>query len=124
MYIFTHKNTKALKKSEIKFSISLDEQNVPEKIHWNASDKQPQGEEETKAIAVALWDFKYQSTLKIDLWSKDMPVDEMKRFCIETIGGMADTLMKATGDQVMVDEINDLCNRLGKYLENETKKSK
>ncbi len=112
-----------MKTSEIKFTIALDEQNVPEKIFWEATDKQPQGEEETRAIAIALWDFKYQSTLKIDLWSKDMPVDEMKRFYIETIGGLSDSLMKATGDTVMVDEINELCNRLGKYLENETKKA-
>jgi hypothetical protein len=49
-------------------------------------------------------------------------MDDMKRFYIETIGGLAESLKNATGDEVMVTEINDLCERLGKYLEKESKK--
>jgi gliding motility-associated protein GldC len=31
-------------------------------------------------MMLALWDQSYKNTLRIDLWTKDMPVDEMKRF--------------------------------------------
>ena len=113
-----------MRKSEIKFVIELDNQNVPEKIFWDATEKNPAGPEETKAFCLALWDNPHLSTLKIDLWAKDMPVDDMKRFYIEAIGGMAESLMKATGDETMVNEINDLCDRLGKYLETSTKQQK
>ena len=112
-----------MRTSEIKFTIQLDDQNVPEKIFWEATDKKPEGKEETKAISLALWDASHTSTLKIDLWAKDMPVDDMKRFYVETIGGMAESLKNSTGDDVMVSEINDLCERLGKYLEKESKKA-
>jgi len=111
-----------LKTTEINFIIQLDDQNMPEKILWDATDKKPLGKEEAKAISLALWDGSQQNTLKIDLWAKDMPVDDMKRFYVEAIGGMAESLKNATGDEVMVSEINDLCERLGKYLEKESKK--
>lgn len=110
-----------MKKSEIKFYIELDDQNVPESITWEATEKPSLKPEKTKAICVSLWDFEHQSTLKIDLWTKDMPVDEMKRFFVETIGGLGETLKNATGDEVMVSEINELCERLGKYLEKQSK---
>lgn len=110
-----------MKTSEIKFTIQTDDKNIPNKIFWEATEKQPSGKEEVKAICVSLWDGTHQNTLKIDLWAEDMPVDDMKRFYIETIGGLAESLNNATGDQTMVSEINDLCDRLGKYIENQSK---
>ena len=38
-----------------------------------------------------------------------MPALEMKRFFIETIGGMADTVENATGDAKMADLIRSCC---------------
>lgn len=111
-----------MRESEIKFKILLDDQNIPEKIQWDATDKAPKGYENTQAICVSLWDNAHNSTLKIDLWSKEMPLDDMKRFYVETIGGLAESLKNATGDETMVTEINDLCERLGKYIESESKK--
>jgi gliding motility-associated protein GldC len=115
-----------MKNSEIKFTVELDAQNVPDKIYWEASDTPNEGLEETKAIAIALWDHYHKGTMKIDLWTKDMEIGEMKRFYIETIGGMAETLLRATGDQQMVAEIENLCRSLSKKLEaelrNEAKK--
>lgn len=112
-----------MRESEINFKIVLDKDNVPEKLFWDASDKQPNGYEPTKAFCLSLWDDKNNSTLKIDLWAKDMPLLEMKRFYVETIGGLAESLRSATGDETMVEEINQLCERLGKYVENESKKA-
>ena len=111
-----------MKKSEIRFTIELDPQNIPEKIYWEATDNPNEGIEETKAIAIALWDHYHKGTLKIDLWSKDMDVAEMKRFYIEAIGGMAETLLRATGDQKMADEIENTCRNLTKHVEEELKR--
>ncbi len=107
-----------MKKSEIKFVVELDSENIPERIKWDATDS-PQGNlSEAKAISLNIWDQKQQSTMRIDLWEKDMPVDEMKRFFIEAIGGMAETVKTSTGDDFMADEMHALCRKLVKHLEN------
>jgi gliding motility-associated protein GldC len=108
-----------MKKSEINFSIELDNNNVPEKIQWDATDKPDPGLTETKSISVALWDHKQKNTLRIDLWTKDMPVNEMKRFYIECLGGIAQSSLSATGDEFMASEINALCDRLVEHVRNE-----
>lgn len=101
-----------MKKSAIEFSILLDDNNVPERITWDATDKPADTPAQTKSISVSLWDDKQKNTMRIDLWTKDMPVDEMKRFYIENIGGIAQSVLTATGDEQMANEINVLCDRL------------
>ncbi len=105
-----------MKKSNITFEIELDEKNIPTKILWDATEKPDPGLTETKSISVALWDHKQKNTLRIDLWAQDMPVLEMKRFHIDCLGGLAQSVLTATGDEHMANEINDLCARLVTYL--------
>ena len=107
-----------MKKSTINFSVELDQNNVPEKILWDATDKPDPGLTETKSISLALWDHKHKSTLRIDLWTKDMPVTEMKRFYIDCLGGLAQSSLTATGDEHMASEINALCEKLVNHLQN------
>ena len=106
-------------KSEINFSIELDENNVPENINWKASDtgNNPQN---TKAISLSLWDDSQFNTMRIDLWTKEMPVDDMKRFTIDCMGGLAQTIMNSTGDEFMASEINSLCDKLVDYLKKDS----
>lgn len=112
-----------MKRSNINFNIELDNQNIPEKIYWSATESPTGKEEETKAIALALWDPYHKTTLKIDLWSKDMPVNEMKQFYIETLGTMADSLQNATNDEFMAKEIRGLCEKLIEHVKAEEKKA-
>lgn len=106
--------------SEIKFKVQLDEENVPEKIMWDADQKDTPGYSETKSISVSLWDGNNKNTLRIDLWSKDMPMDEMKRFYVDCLGGISQTLLNATGDEYISGEINSLCERLVQHIKNES----
>jgi gliding motility-associated protein GldC len=108
-----------MKKSTIQFSIELDQNNVPERIHWDATDKPEDTPSDTKSISVSLWDSKQKNTMRIDLWTKDMPVDEMKRFYIECVGGIAQSVLSATGDERMAQEINSLCDRLVELVRQE-----
>jgi gliding motility-associated protein GldC len=101
-----------MKKSTIQFTVELDQNNIPERIQWDATDKPIDTPSETKSISVSLWDSKQKNTMRIDLWTKDMPVDEMKRFYIECLGGIAQSALSATGDEYMANEINALCDRL------------
>ena len=108
-----------MKKSTINFTIELDQQNVPEKILWDATDKPEPGVSETKAISISLWDSMEKNTLRIDLWAKDMPVEDMKRFYVDCIGGLAQSALSATGDEFMAREMNALCERLVEHLKKE-----
>jgi gliding motility-associated protein GldC len=105
-----------MKETEINFKVQLDNENIPEKIFWDADEKEDKGLTETKAISVSLWDEKQRNTLRIDLWTKDMPVDEMKRFYIDCLGGIGQTLLSATGDEFMSGKINGLCDELVKHV--------
>jgi gliding motility-associated protein GldC len=113
-----------MRKSEINFTVELDNENIPEKIFWDATENPNEGLSDTKAIAIALWDHYHRGTMKIDLWTKDMEVGDMKRFYIEVMSGIADTLLTATGDQKMADEIENVCKSLAKHLEEELKTNK
>lgn len=110
-----------MKNSTINFTVALDQNNIPDKILWDATDKPEAGPSETKSINVAIWDHQQKNTLRIDLWTKDMPVEEMKRFYIDCIGGLGQSVLTATGDEYIASEINALCDRLVKHLQNETK---
>ena len=112
-----------MKKSEIHFSIALDDQKVPEAISWQATDAGP-NIHFAKAINIALWDRDEAGTMKIDLWTKDMPVDEMKRFYIDTMGAMAESLQTATSDETMVTRIRALCRELMDHVEAEERKAR
>ena len=90
--------------SEIKFQIELDQNRVPEKIMWTAEDGGV-ALEETKAILLSVWDSKSQETLRIDLWTKEMMVDEMADFYYQLLMTMADTFNRATNQQVLADDM-------------------
>ena len=111
-----------MKTSEIRLKIELDEDDVPEKLLWEAQDNGAVGLEETKAFNLSIWDHNYKDTLRIDLWAKDMPVQEMKRFYVDIIGGMANSIQSATDDEYMATEMNDLCERLVEHLKKESEK--
>ena len=105
-----------MKESEIKFFIGLDANNVPEKIAWEAEDEGKMTRRESKAFMTSIWDPKDQSTLRIDLWTKDMQLDEMKVFFHQTLRAMADTFETATGEKAMAADLRDYCKHFGEKM--------
>ena len=95
--------------SEITLRVGLDDNKVPEKLSWSAQDGGIDNEE-AKAMLLSVWDSKNQESLKIDLWTKDMPVDEMKTFFHQTLVSLTDTFMKATQDEKMTATMKDFCD--------------
>ena len=110
-----------MKKSEINFTVELDESRIPERIFWDATENPNEGINETRAIAIGVWDHYHKGTLALPLWTKDMDVFEMKRFYIEIIGSVGNTLIEATGDEKMAKNIEGLCKILTKDLQAEMK---
>ena len=106
-----NQNHNMSKSSDINFKVQLDENQVPEKIDWTASDA---GEESScKAMLVSLWDEKENNTLRIDLWTKEMTVDDMKKFFHQSIMTMADTFERATNETEMAKEMKDFAQKMG-----------
>lgn len=67
-----------MKTSQIKFTVTVDENHLPTEIKWEAPDA---GESSfCKSVMIALWDSTENNALRIDLWTKEMSIDEMKKF--------------------------------------------
>jgi gliding motility-associated protein GldC len=100
---------------EIKLGITLDENKVPEAIEWKASGS---GDDmnEAKAFLLSIWDTKEANTMKIDLWTKDMSIDEMKKFFFQTFVTMADTLQRSTDEDGMADALRDFADFFGEKM--------
>jgi gliding motility-associated protein GldC len=103
-------------KSKIEFIVGLDENKIPEKLNWSANDGNISNEE-AKALMISVWDSKSKETLRMDLWTKDMPVDEMKQFFHQTLVTMTDTFERATDDAKMSATMRDFCDYFAEKLE-------
>ncbi|MBD79271.1 MAG: gliding motility protein GldC [Crocinitomicaceae bacterium] len=104
----------ANKKSQIVFDIELDENNVPEGMKWNSTDNDEGGE--CKASLISIWDSKTSNTMKIDLWTKEMKVDDMNIFFHQTLMTLADTYNRATGN----DKLSFQMKEFGRYFAEES----
>ena len=102
------------KTSEIKFTVQLDGEKLPVSIEWNATDAGLADKKSCKSVMISIFDTSEKSTLRIDLWTKDMLVDEMKRFFYETMVGMADTFERATGDKEAAGEMKKFSGEFAK----------
>lgn len=102
--------------SEINFTVGLDENKIPEEINWTAKDGGVEAAA-SKAIMLSVWDHKEKDTLRMDLWTKDMPVDDMKQFFHQTLVSMANTFERATNDQKMSATMRDFCEYFAEKLD-------
>lgn len=105
-----------MKTSTIQLNIALDENQIPDKMTWSAPDGGVE-KASTKAFLLSVWDDKNKETLKIDLWTKDMPVDEMKQFFHQTLVSMVETYRKATNDEKMAATMTDFCDYFAEKLD-------
>ncbi len=101
--------------SEIRLKVQLDENNIPVTIDWMAEDGQLQ--HEGKAMMFSVWDKKETTTLRVDLWTKEMYVEEMNQFFMESLITMADVFERATGEGEMASEMRDFGKYFGERME-------
>ena len=101
--------------SKIEISVNLDENKIPEKIFWSAEDGNIKNKE-SKALFLSVWDSEKKESLRIDLWTKEMPLDEMKIFFHQTLVAMSDTFNRATQDEKMTATMKDFCDYFAEKL--------
>lgn len=94
-----------MSKSTITIGVKMDESRVPESIEWSASDTSADKMQKAKAFMLSFWDGAEKTALRIDLWTKEMMVDEMADFFYQTMMTMADTYGRATNHAELVEEM-------------------
>ena len=103
-------------KKNISITVELDEDQVPEDILWEASDAD-QDDAHCRALILSLWDHQRKDTLRLDLWTRKMTMDEMMIFFHQTLVSMADTLEHATKDEKITGDMRDFCNYFAERME-------
>lgn len=114
-----------MNKSTITINVHTDENKVPASIAWTATDTSANNEQKAKAMMLSLWDSAEKAALRIDLWTKDMMVDEMADFFYQTMMTMADTYGRATKYQEDVEEMKKFARSFyERFKEKQLKDSK
>ena len=109
-------------KSTITIDVEMDKDRVPLSINWSASDTTIQDMQKARALMLSLWDGKEKTALRIDLWTKEMMVDEMADFFYQTIMTMADTYERATKNKELVDDMKKFARDFyGKFRDQQLK---
>lgn len=114
-----------MSQSTITIAVNMDENRVPDAIEWRASDTSAENGQKAKAFMLSLWDSADKTALRIDLWTKDMMVDEMADFFYQTMMTMADTYGRATKYNDQVEEMKNFAHAFyEKFREKQLKENK
>jgi gliding motility-associated protein GldC len=110
--------------SNININVALNDDKVPQQITWSASDSSAESLQKAKAMFLTFWDAVEKSALRIDVWTKDMMVDEMADFYFQLFMSMADTFQKATKYGELSNDIKSFAkNFQKKFIELEKEKN-
>jgi len=110
------------KESQIKLYITLDKDRMPEKIEWEADDAGFEGKKESQTMMLSLWDKKEKITYSIDLWTKDMIVEDMQIHFHQVLLKFADTFERSTKNQKASLLIKKFCSEFASELKLESGK--
>ena len=100
-------------KQTLKFEVELDENNLPNSIKM-LEDQENNSAIDLKALMIAAWDAKRKETLRVDIWTKDMPVNDMFILYHQNMMGMATSLEKSTGQDKLAQALRDYCDFFAK----------
>ena len=98
-----------MRKSTLQFDVELDVNQVPERIIMNSSDKQVDNAD-LKSLMISAWDSVNKETLTVDLWTKEMMINDMFIMYHQTLLSMASTLEKSTGHHKLAEALRDYCD--------------
>lgn len=99
-------------KKAIKLTISFDNDNIPEKITWEANEDMPKNVN-LKSLFIAGWEEDTKSTATFNIWTKEMRVDEMQQLYIQSLLTLSEGFERATGEKNIVAKMKDFCEQLG-----------
>ena len=102
-----------MNKKRIQFTLTFDENNIPEQIVWKKNEDMPE-QIELKSLFIAGWEEQAKSTASFNIWTKEMRVDEMQQLYIQSLLTLSKGFEQATGDQNIVQQMKTFCENLSK----------
>lgn len=103
--------------SFIQIAVTLDDEKIPKTIQWSAEGTGPENGRDAKAMLLAFFDRESGDTFKIDLWTKDMQVNEMDHFFYQTLRALSDTYHKATSNKQLAERMQQFTRYFGEQTE-------
>ena len=114
-----------MQNSTKQIDVQLGEDKVPEQIEWKASESTANEVQKARGMMISFWDAADKSALRIDLWTKDMMVDEMADFFYQTFITMGDTYLRATRNKELSEDIKKFAKEFyAKFRANQLKENK
>ena len=102
--------------AEINVTIDLDNDNLPTRILWQASEAKDDVPVPCQSLMLSLWDSENKTTAAIDLWTKDTSVDDMNLHFYQVFHKMADTYLRATNNPDVAKLIHEFGDGFGEKL--------
>lgn len=101
------------KEALIEIKVILDENNIPNEIIWNAEDGGIQNQK-TDSVLISIWNKEKSEALRLDLWTKEMTIDNMNRFFYQIFISLSNTYQVATGEKNLSSFIKDFAENFAK----------
>jgi gliding motility-associated protein GldC len=110
--------------STIQIDVLRDEDKIPEKILWAASNTTAEEKQEAQAMMLAFWDRADSNVPRIDIWAKGTFIDEIADMCYASFMSIADFYNRAANNPELTNEIKKFANEFRRmHRESENKKS-
>jgi len=114
-----------MNQSRIVIDVTLNENRIPEQINWQATETTADSIRQARAMLLAFWDSADKAALRMDLWTKDMMVDEMADFFYQTFMTMADTFDRSTHQTELAHDIKKFAGEFyTRFRNNQLKENK
>tara|TARA_Y100000589_G_scaffold292406_1_gene296528 strand:+ start:1135 stop:1506 length:372 start_codon:yes stop_codon:yes gene_type:complete len=104
------------KKERLTIDVSMDDNLIPESIEWKSSQENKPSQTASAAL-IYFWDAKKNETFNLDLWTKEMSVEEMNKMMFQTLMTLANTYERATSEDQMANAMRDFGQFFGERTE-------
>jgi len=104
------------KESKLSISVEMDENHIPESIFWESDDIDENIQKKAEAAMLFFWDKGDKNAMSLNLWTKDMSIEEMGKFYFQILMTMADSFEKATNEDQMALALRDFANFFGEKM--------
>lgn len=102
------------REAEIRLTIILNEDNVPEEMYWEATEAEEEGRKKCEALMLSMWDKEKRNSLSIDLWTTSMEVAEMNSHYYNTLMKLAETYERATNNSELSRKMQDFASEFAR----------
>ena len=102
--------------AEIKVTVDLDDDSLPTRIEWQATEARDDGPMPCDSLMLSMWDSERKTSAAIELWTKDTTIDDMNLHFYQMFHKMADTYLRATSNAELAKQIQEFGDGFGESL--------